>query len=89
MRKAGKRKVAGVDGIKNRLLSDMPLSRTDTLRHFLGVKILLKPGEDFGDFFRLAAEVGHGVLNRAVFEIEQRRQFALFQFLHAFGDVML
>ena len=50
----------------------------------------METGENCFDFVRLAAEVGHGVGDGVViFQPQQRVQFGLFQFLHAFGDVVL
>ena len=39
--------------------------------------------------FRGLAEIGHSVLNRAVFEPEQGCQFLLIEFFDTLGDVVL
>lgn len=64
------------------------LSQPKRLRHLLGVEIFLEARKGHPDFLRLA-EVGDGVLNRAVFESEQRCQLLLIEFLDTLGDVVL
>ena len=64
--------------------------RIARLHQLFRVEIFLESGKDFGGFLRLAAQVGNGIGDGVVvFQTEQRVQFALVQFLHAFGDVVL
>ena len=51
------------------------------LRHFPGIQIFLEPCERLPNLVGLA-EVGQGVLNRALFEPKQWRELLLVQFLH-------